>query len=73
MLHSGSRGVGNRTAQYYDRVAQERGFADPGKLNHLHIDSEDGRDYLQARLQPDERASARLLFLSSIKTIAALI
>ena len=53
MLHSGSRGIGNQTAQHYDREAkqdmQQRGLsaATPG-LNYLHIQSPEGAAYLQA-------------------------
>lgn len=50
MLHSGSRGIGNQTAKRYDQIAKERGFPDPGQLNYLEIDSQDGQNYLQARL-----------------------
>ena len=47
MLHSGSRNVGNQAASHHDKVAQEKGFADPGGLNHMRIDSREGQAYLQ--------------------------
>ena len=47
MLHSGSRNVGNQAASHHDKVAQEKGFADPGGLNHMRIDSQEGQAYLQ--------------------------
>ena len=50
MLHSGSRNIGNITAQLYDgKAAQEleqQGITVPGGLNYLEIDSTDGRAYL---------------------------
>ena len=53
MLHSGSRNIGNVTAQYYDKIAQEQlaqqGIKVPGGLNYLQIDSEHGQGYLQVR------------------------
>ena len=47
MLHSGSRGIGNQTAQYHDKVAQKRGFAGEDGLNYMRIDSQEGQDYLK--------------------------
>lgn len=51
MLHSGSRNIGNVTAQYYDKIAQEQlaqqGIKVPGGLNYLEIASEHGQGYLQ--------------------------
>ena len=51
MLHSGSRNIGNVTAQYYDKIAQEQlaqqGIKVPGGLNYLEIESEHGQGYLQ--------------------------
>lgn len=53
MLHSGSRNIGNVTAQYYDKIAQEQlaqqGIKVPGGLNYLEIASEHGQGYLQVR------------------------
>lgn len=53
MLHSGSRNIGNVTAQYYDKIAQEQlaqqGIKVPGGLNYLEIESEHGQGYLQVR------------------------
>lgn len=53
MLHSGSRNVGNSTAQHYDRVANQQltrqGLKAPGGLNYFQIDSEEGQQYLQVR------------------------
>lgn len=54
MLHSGSRNIGNVTAQYYDKIAQEhlaqQGIKVPGGLNYLEIASEHGQGYLQVGL-----------------------
>lgn len=51
MLHSGSRNIGNVTAQYYDKIAQEQlaqqNIKVPGGLNYLEIESEHGQAYLQ--------------------------
>lgn len=51
MLHSGSRNIGNITAQNYDKIAQgqlaEQGIQVPGGLNYLRIDSTPGQQYLQ--------------------------
>lgn len=51
MLHSGSRNIGNITAQNYDKIAQgqlaEQGITVPGGLNYLKIDSTAGQQYLQ--------------------------
>lgn len=56
MLHSGSRNIGNITAQNYDKIAQKEltaeGIQVPGGLNYLKIDSQPGQDYLQVSLQP---------------------
>ncbi len=51
MLHSGSRNIGNITAQNYDKIAQaqlvQQNIKVPGGLNYLEIDSEHGQQYLQ--------------------------
>lgn len=51
MLHSGSRNIGNITAQNYDKIAQaqlkQQNITVPGGLNYLEIDSEHGQQYLQ--------------------------
>ena len=51
MLHSGSRNIGNITAQNYDKIAQaqldKQGIKVPGGLNYLAIDSKPGQEYLQ--------------------------
>ena len=47
MLHSGSRGIGNQTAQHHDRIASQKGYADKEGLNYMRIDSQEGQDYLQ--------------------------
>ena len=51
MLHSGSRNIGNTTAQHYDKAAakdmQQRGIQGPSGLNYLEIVSQDGAAYLQ--------------------------
>lgn len=52
MLHSGSRGIGNRIARYYNQVAQqrlEREGIDRSTLqglNYMPIESQEGQDYL---------------------------
>lgn len=51
MLHSGSRNIGNITAQNYDKIAQtqlaQQNIKVPGGLNYLEIDSTPGQQYLQ--------------------------
>ena len=51
MLHSGSRNIGNTTAQHYDKAAardmQQRGISGPSGLNYLEIASPEGKAYLQ--------------------------
>jgi len=50
MLHSGSRHIGNSTAEHYDKLAGERGHALRGlhgSLNYFSIDSQHGQDYLK--------------------------
>jgi len=51
MLHSGSRNIGNITAQNYDKIAQaqltQQNIKVPGGLNYLEIDSKPGQEYLQ--------------------------
>ena len=51
MLHSGSRNIGNITAQNYDKIAQtqlaQQNIKVPGGLNYLEIDSAPGQKYLQ--------------------------
>ncbi|KAL0029316.1 hypothetical protein WJX79_009968 [Trebouxia sp. C0005] len=51
MLHSGSRNIGNITAQNYDKIAQaqltQQNIKVPGGLNYLEIDSRPGQEYLQ--------------------------
>ena len=51
MLHSGSRGIGNSTAQHYDRLAadllKKQGIKVPSKLHYMEVESEEGQAYLQ--------------------------
>jgi len=55
MLHSGSRNIGNRTAQHYDRLArdlleQQQGVERTRALRGIHympIESQEGQDYLR--------------------------
>jgi len=51
MLHSGSRNVGNTTAQFYDGVAmrqlRRKGLRSYPGLNYLEIESEEGQQYLR--------------------------
>ena len=51
MLHSGSRGIGNSTAQHYDRLAADlltkQGIKVPSKLHYMEVASEEGQAYLQ--------------------------
>ena len=57
MLHSGSRYIGNSTAQYYDKKAVEymQGGSDAKvtakDINYLEIESEAGQAYLQVSKQ----------------------
>jgi tRNA-splicing ligase RtcB (3'-phosphate/5'-hydroxy nucleic acid ligase) len=53
MLHSGSRSIGKRVAQYYDEIAQKllrkqgvNTFRLNG-INYMEIDSQEGQDYLR--------------------------
>mmetsp|Transcript_36239 Transcript_36239/g.80643 ORF Transcript_36239/g.80643 Transcript_36239/m.80643 type:complete len:385 (+) Transcript_36239:271-1425(+) len=53
LLHSGSRNIGNVTAQHYDNMAKESGPRVSSRtgstgddINYLAIDSKAGRDYL---------------------------
>lgn len=70
MLHSGSRNVGNTTAQYYDRVASEllarRGLTRYPGLNYLEIESEDGQQYLQDMLWCQAYAMNNRMFMRDI-------
>ena len=61
MLHSGSRWVGNNTADHYNKVAMQQMKADKRRvwgndeiteqdLNSLRIDSPEGQNYLQDML-----------------------
>ena len=51
MLHSGSRNIGNKTAQHHDGVAKQwlsdNGRTTPHGLNYAPIASEQGQQYLQ--------------------------
>ena len=51
MLHSGSRGIGNSTAQHYDRLAadmlKKQGIKVPSKLHYMEVESQEGQAYLQ--------------------------
>ncbi|CAK0865682.1 unnamed protein product, partial [Prorocentrum cordatum] len=46
MLHSGSRNIGNVTAQHYDQVAARQCGGKPEALAYLEIKSKEGKDYL---------------------------
>ncbi|CAE7435589.1 rtcB [Symbiodinium sp. CCMP2592] len=46
MLHSGSRNIGNVTAQYYDKLAAKQCNGRPEALAYLRIESPEGRQYL---------------------------
>merc|ERR1712217_206497 len=46
MLHSGSRNIGNVTAQHYDRVAAKQCGGMPEALAYIRINSKQGQDYL---------------------------
>ncbi|KAF4678120.1 hypothetical protein FOL47_005399 [Perkinsus chesapeaki] len=47
MLHSGSRNIGNITAQHYDELAAKQNGTSKENLAHLAIASEAGQDYLR--------------------------
>lgn len=53
MLHSGSRNIGNKTAQHHDGVAKkwlsENGIVSAPGLNYAPIASEQGQQYLQVK------------------------
>merc|ERR1719454_1498298 len=46
MLHSGSRNIGNVTAQHYDGVAAKQCNGKKEALAYLRIDSKEGKEYL---------------------------
>jgi len=46
MLHSGSRNIGNVTAQHYDGVAAKQCGEPREALAHLRVESKEGREYL---------------------------
>merc|ERR1712232_1016643 len=46
MLHSGSRNIGNVTAQYYDGVAAKQCNGKKEALAYLKISSKEGQEYL---------------------------
>eukprot|EP00931_Biecheleriopsis_adriatica_P105525 TRINITY_DN80087_c0_g1_i1.p1 TRINITY_DN80087_c0_g1~~TRINITY_DN80087_c0_g1_i1.p1 ORF type:complete len:510 (-),score=75.23 TRINITY_DN80087_c0_g1_i1:133-1662(-) len=53
MLHSGSRHVGNSTAEHYDKIAGNQGVTlrgVHGSLNYLEVESEEGQNYLKDML-----------------------
>lgn len=58
MLHSGSRNIGNTTANHYDKIAaeqlQEQGIKVPSRLHYPEIDSEEGQKYLQVCLSSSQ-------------------
>ena len=51
MLHSGSRNIGNKTAQHYDDIAakelKRQGVTVRQRLHYMEVDSEEGQSYLQ--------------------------
>eukprot|EP01024_Parvocaulis_polyphysoides_P049321 TRINITY_DN4769_c0_g3_i2.p2 TRINITY_DN4769_c0_g3~~TRINITY_DN4769_c0_g3_i2.p2 ORF type:complete len:485 (-),score=37.53 TRINITY_DN4769_c0_g3_i2:315-1643(-) len=51
LLHSGSRNIGNITAELYDKKAQsilaKKGIKMPPGLNYMEINSKEGQEYLQ--------------------------
>ncbi|CAK9056503.1 unnamed protein product [Durusdinium trenchii] len=47
MLHSGSRNIGNVTAQHYDELAAKQCGKDRESLAYLRIQSEQGQQYLK--------------------------
>lgn len=77
MLHSGSRHVGNSTAEHYDRIAGEQGSflrGVSGSLNYLEIASTAGQDYLkdmswcQAYARENRRSMLELM-ISSVEEV----
>ena len=53
MLHSGSRNIGNKTAQHYDDIAakelKRQGTIVSQRLHYMEVDSAEGQSYLQVR------------------------
>ena len=47
MLHSGSRNIGNVTAQHYDQIAAKQCGSGPESLAYLRIHSPQGQEYLK--------------------------
>lgn len=74
MLHSGSRFIGNSTAQFYDKKAVEymKGSSDAKvtakDINYLEIKSEAGQAYLQVRKQGTRLKSLQQTLLPSCLT-----
>jgi len=48
MIHSGSRNIGNITANYYNKIAMKQlKLSDINGLNYLKINSEEGKNYIK--------------------------
>jgi len=77
MLHSGSRNVGNTTAEHYDKIAGEEGVffkGVAGSLNYLEVESEQGRNYLKDMLwcqayARENRRSMLELMVNSVEEV----
>jgi len=77
MLHSGSRNVGNTTAEHYDKIAGEEGIflqGVAGSLNYLEVESEHGQNYLKDMLwcqayARENRRSMLELMVNSVEQV----
>lgn len=77
MLHSGSRNIGNTTAEYYDKLAgtagtELRGVS--GSLNYLDVNSKEGQGYLQdmtwcQAYARENRRSMLQLFVDTVEEV----
>eukprot|EP00884_Botryococcus_braunii_P001854 jgi/Botrbrau1/1166/Bobra.0162s0054.1 len=72
MLHSGSRNIGNTTAQHHDQVAREqmrkRGITATGGLNYLELESQEGQAYLQDMEWCQQYAAENRRYMRDIMT-----
>merc|ERR1711904_192958 len=63
MLHSGSRNIGNVTAQHYDEVAAKQCRGKTEALAFLTLDSSEGQDYIRDMLYCQAYAATNRRFM----------
>lgn len=77
LVHSGSRNVGLKVANYFQKIAKEENKKDgidvPPQLNFLHLQRESGRDYMRAMQWCVEFAATnrKLIMLKAMEALAA--